>query len=199
MVRLGVSVEGVTEERFVSGTLVPYLAKKNVYASAVTMGGSVSLDKIRSELKDIAYSFDYVTTLYDFYGFSRKETGETKSSLENRIFSSVHKSIQYRIIPYIQMYEFEGLLFSSPKILAEAFNDDDVQSWAEEILRDFRDNPEAINDSVETAPSKRLMARVNYKKTIHGPNIASEMGLEKIREMCPGFNEWLERLENLSV
>ena len=124
MVRIGISVEGLTEERFVKTVLAPYLVVKNIYITPISIGGGVNVDKVKSELKKIAFSFDYVTTLYDFYGFSRKEDGETKGSLEQRIIDAVHDGVKDKLIPYIQMYEFEGLLFSSPEAIANVLMDD---------------------------------------------------------------------------
>ncbi len=197
MVRIGISVEGPTEERFVKTVLAPYLVVKNIYITPISMGGGVNVDKVKSELKKIAFSFDYVTTLYDFYGFSRKEDGETKVTLEQRIIDAAHDGVKDKLIPYIQMYEFEGLLFSSPEAIANVLMDEQLSEWATEILNEFNNNPELINDSIETAPSKRLERDTSYRKTTHGPNIASATGIDKIRAMCPGFDAWLSQLEGL--
>ncbi len=178
MVRLGISVEGATEERFVMSTLAPYLTQKNIFTTPVSLNGNVSVDRASHELKNLLYSFDVVTTLYDFYGFKRINNGETKSSLENRILMSVPQTLQGRLIPYIQMYEFEGLLFSSPSAMANILQDEKIELWAKNILDQFNGNPELINDSPETAPSKRL-AVTPYRKTTHGPNIVKEIGLPK--------------------
>ncbi|WP_199769702.1 DUF4276 family protein [Aeromonas sp. ASNIH2] len=52
-----------------------------------------------------------------------------------------------------------------------------------------------MNNSPQTAPSKRILALVpNYKKTLHGPLIAEDIGLDAIRAQCPHFNRWIERL-----
>lgn len=192
------SVEGPTEERFVKAVLVPYLAAKHVYITPISMGGDVNVDRVKSELKNIGNDFDYVTTLYDFYGFKKKLEGDNKASLEQRIFDAVHESIQPKLIPYIQMYEFEGLLFSCPEGMERGLNEKGVKEWCQSILDGFDHDPEKINNSAETAPSKRLEKETGYRKTTHGPNVAKEIGIEKIREMCSGFNEWLTKLEALS-
>jgi len=199
MVRIGISVEGPTEEIFVKKVLAPYLLVRQIVITPISMGGGVNVDKARGELKKIANSFDYVTTLYDFYGFSRKEDGETKASLEQRILDAAHEGVQDKLIPYVQMYEFEGLLFSSPEAISNVLMDEQLNQWAVEILAEFDNNPELINNSVETAPSKRLERDTGYRKTTHGPNIAKQIGIDKIREMCPGFNDWVTRLEGLAV
>ncbi|MGV8948978.1 MAG: DUF4276 family protein [Candidatus Paracaedibacter sp.] len=57
-------------------------------------------------------------------------------------------------------------------------------------------NPEAINDSRETAPSKRLEKHTTYRKTTYGPNIAKEIGLSEIRQKCAGFDTWISMIES---
>lgn len=202
MVRVGISVEGTTEERFVQMVLSPYLAQKQVYITPISMGGDVKLDRVKSELKKIANSFDYVTTFYDFYGFKGKLDSDTKASLEQKMHDHAHASIQAKLIPYVQMYEFEGLLFSCPIAMHSVLNQPKPQStveiWANGILAQFEYNPEKINDSPQTAPSKRLESNTNYRKTTHGPNIAKQIGMQKLRDVCAGFNDWVTRLEQLA-
>lgn len=198
MVRIGISVEGPTEERFVKMVLGPYLAAKGIYMTPISMGGDVNVERAKSELKKMANNFDFVTTLYDFYGFKKRLDGETKEELEQRLIDSVYEGVKPKFIPYIQMYEFEGLLFSCPASMARGLNDSDAQQWCQDVLTEFNGNPEAINNSVETAPSKRLLKHTKYRKTTHGPNIAEEMGIPKIREMCLGFHEWLCKIESLA-
>jgi len=195
MVRVGISVEGVTEERFIKISLAPHLAKQAIFLTPVSMGGNVSIDRVRHEINKLIYCV--VTTFYDFYGFKRKQKSETKDSLEAQILESVPKAMREKIIPYIQMYEFEGLLFSSPSTIALVLQQDEIKPWAEVILHQFNGNPELINNSPQTAPSKRL-ATTPYRKTTHGPNIAKEIGLDVLRKKCKGFGDWLSRLEALA-
>ena len=95
------------------------------------------------------------------------------------------------------MHEFEGLLFSCPASIANELGEEDAEKWAKGVLRKFENDPERINDSPETAPSKRLEDNTGYRKTTHGPNIAAEIGIDKIREQCSGFNAWLNDIEAL--
>lgn len=199
MVRIGVSVEGVTEERFIKMVLAPYLANKNIFVSAISMGGDVKLDRVKDELKKIAYSFDYVSTFYDFYGFKGRDDDESKDTLEQKMKEHVHESVRLKLIPYIQMYEFEGMLFSSPECIAANLKDDSLIQWAAAILAEFNNSPEEINDSPETAPSKRFERDTIYRKTTHGPNIAKEIGIEKLRARCAGFHAWLTSMEAMTV
>jgi len=197
MVRLGISVEGPTEERFVKKVLIPHLATNDIHVTPVSIKGDVTVARAKKELEKMLYSFDHVTTLYDFYGFRGKNQGETKNSLEQQILNALPANLRRKFIPYIQMYEFEGLLFSDPEIIEQSLEGKDLFKWASSILREFNNNPEAVNNSEQTAPSKRFEKDTNYMKTTHGPNIAADIGLDKIRTMCQGFDQWLTRLESL--
>lgn len=204
MVRLGISVEGITEERFVKSVLYDHLMAKGIFIEPINMKGNVSLARIKHELRQLVYDFDKITTFYDFYGFHGKTTNETKQSLEDKILNSITPSKQNDVIPYVQMYEFEGLLFTSPTILAQELVGNskdshlDLTLWSTNILRQFSDDPEQINNSVLTAPSKRLEAHTNYIKTIDGPKIAKSIGIEELKNKCQGFRIWMEKIESLS-
>lgn len=182
--------------------MVPYLQNKDVYAIPFTLGhtgGNVSLRRIKKDLNNLANSFDKVTTLYDFYGFRDKAEDDDKASLEQKIVECVALPLRGRIIPYIQMHEFEGILFSSPEAIENNIQQTGLAEWANNILQQFGNDPEKINDSKETAPSKRLLCETTYLKTVHGPNIAKEIGLTVLRTKCAGFGNWLDKLENLDL
>lgn len=198
MVRIGISVEGVTEERFIKGLLTPHLVSKGIFATPISLDGNISVDRVKHELKRLVHSFDYTTTFYDFYGFKHKEPGETKLTLEQKIHSAVGDELKHKLLPYVQMYEFEGLLFSSPEAIASQLQDEKLHQWASAILLEFNNNPELVNNSKETAPSKRLEENTIYRKTTHGPNIAKDIGLDRIRTMCSGFDTWLSKIETLA-
>jgi len=200
MVRLAVSVEGLTEERFIAKVLVPHLLPYQIYVTPLLLGrngGDVSLSRVKKDLNQLANSFDKVTTLYDFYGFRGKGNDETKTSLEQKILDVVAAPLRHRVLPYIQMFEFEGLLFSSPDAMEAAIHEKGVTAWAQSILDDFDGNPEDINNSEQTAPSKRLLENTGYIKTVHGPEIAELIGLAALKQRCVGFGAWMEQLENL--
>jgi len=59
-------------------------------------------------------------------------------------------------------------------------------------------SPEDINDSSETAPSKMLIRHVpGYRKTLHGPQAATDTGLPVLRAACPRFDAWVRQLEEI--
>jgi len=202
MVRLAISVEGLTEERFVQRLITPHLQSLGIYATPLLLGGKggdVSFPRIKNDLNHLAKSFDKVSTLYDFYGFRGKTSDDDKSTLEQKIADTVADPLRSKIIPYVQMYEFEGLLFTSPEAIENNICERGLKDWAETILKQFSCNPEAINDSPQTAPSKRLKGKSDYLKTVHGPNIAQDIGLTLLREKCAGFNGWINQLESLAA
>jgi hypothetical protein len=194
MIRLLISVEGHSEYKFVNEVVAPHLMKSGVSVYSQNMKGNISIDRVSRKLNGLIHSYDFVTTLYDFYGFKGLSDNETKQSLEDKIKNKIKKAQRDKIIPYIQMYEFEALLFSDNEKMAKGLNTN--KNWIDNVLNEFKDI-ETINNSKETAPSKRIENNTTYIKTQHAPIILQEIGLPKIREKCRGFNAWLAHLESL--
>ena len=144
-----------------------------------------------------------VTSFVDFYGFGGKET-DTVDQLEQRVFDQIDARIrrswdQSRVFPYVQIHEFEGLLFTDVEAFAIVPNATPEIIETLGSIRSGFATPEDINDSSETAPSKRIESVLRrYDKVLHGPDIIAAIGLDAIRSQCPRFNEWLSRLESLS-
>ncbi len=202
MDRLALVVEGSTEAEFVKQVLAPYLLSKSVLAAVVFLNGRISVTRLGDRMADLYPNFDRVTSLVDFYGFQDK--GDlTPVELERQVMERVKSLTSFdldesRVIPYIQQYEFEGLLFSD----ARAFNTlPGVTASSVARLTAVRaafDNPEEINDSSSTAPSKRITRAIpRYDKVRDGPPVALAIGLAVIRQECPRFSQWVERLESL--
>ncbi len=100
-----------------------------------------------------------------------------------------------RFLPLVMMHEFEAMLFSDCAAFGNAIERPDLSPCLQAIRNDFP-NPESINDSPETAPSKRIEALFPaYQKVLMGNLAALEIGLDRIRAECPHFRNWLERLE----
>lgn len=202
--RLCIICEGKTETEFVRDCLAPHLLSNSLSAEPILIGRQINVSRIAHHIRNTYRNFDFLTTFVDYYGFGDLQ-GRDKAQLENDILAQSERSIggfdRRRVIPYVQMHEFEALLFSNIeefKWLLDGWN----RKTREELLKiraEF-DTPEDINNNPNTAPSKRL-AKVfpGYGdiKAEYGPIIASEIGLPKIRQECPLFNDWLTRLENL--
>lgn len=100
-----------------------------------------------------------------------------------------------RFIPYVMMYEFEALLFSDCKVFAESIGMPDIAATLS-VIRNSFPSPEEINDSPQTAPSKRVESVVpGYQKPLFGNVVAHAIGLDVIRAECANFSDWLLRLE----
>ena len=209
MIRLAISVEGETEEEFVNNVLAEHLRRAGVEPEPVLVGGgggNVTIDGLASDMANLSQSYDCVTSLVDFYGFARRNNA-TIDQLRRNVNTAINEDIQrrwqrtrqnQRVFTYIQQYEFEGLLFSDVACFAQLI---DLPDGSMEQLANIRSQfstPEEINNSKETAPSKRIMSFVpRYNKRVDGPFLARAIGLAKIREECRRFDRWVTRLESL--
>jgi hypothetical protein len=68
-----------------------------------------------------------------------------------------------------------------------------------QAIRDQLHTPEEINDSPDTAPSKRVLDLLpEYEKPLFGTLAVLEIGLARIRTESPHFDNWLKKLETCS-
>lgn len=222
MRRVAVLCEGPTEETFTDRVLAPTLVPQGVYLYPRLfgrIGGDVRWPRIR---RDILASLKsdrtaVCTTLIDFYGrgpgFPGEEatrragsTAARKQALEEAMFADIAGEIgehdaRERFLPYVQMHEFEGLLFAGTDVLARVLevNNDSADSRIEEELRAVRagfPTPEDINDGPSTAPSKRILRICpSYQKIADGTLVAAGLKIGAIRAECPLFDAWVGRLE----
>lgn len=197
-----VLTEGETEEKFVKEILNPYFQGKDIFAQPIPLRGVSKYSIIKKELKTLlGYSnAKLVTTMIDLYGSpsdmpekseltQEMNYNQKAEILEEALLQDIDSS---KFIPYYQLHEFEALLFS------------DVNEFAllKGNITDFQNivrtkAPEEINDSPHTAPSKRIINLIpTYSKTVHGIIIAKKIGLTKMREKCPHFDNWIEAIEN---
>ena len=206
MIRLAIVVEGQTEEGFVKQVLADHLSVHRVYPIPILVdgrGGNVNMERLVLDMANSYWNFDFVTSLVDFYGFRDRDSEEPddlESRINSAIVSRVKRSLDHtRVFPYVQKYEFEGLLFSEVKAF-QAVSGATSDSLAQlQRIRSGFPTPEDINDNRETAPSKRITNVLpQYKKRLHGPQVASDIGLETIRAECQRFNAWMTRLETLN-
>lgn len=213
--RIYILVEGQTEEAFVNELLVPHYAKSGRYltpiiirTSAAQKGGLVSYGKVRPQIQKLCKQDEqaYVTTMFDLYalpkdfpgkggdGYSHHRSGRDKA---NDLQAALGTDIgMENFIPNLIVHEFEALLFTDIDVFGQWTNDDSVLG----PLLAIRDttSPEDINDGPTTAPSKRILSAMSgYSKTLHGPLIACDIGLDAIRGACPHFDDWLKKLEGL--
>ena len=194
MIRIYVSVEGATEREFCSTVLGPYLITKDASVTAIDIRGNVSLERACSEIRKLIHNCDITTTLYDLYGFKHRDN-RTKEELENALKSEINNP--ERFIPYIQQYEFESLLFSDPDVTSAELGSAYISSELSRIITEAG-GVENINDDFRTCPSRRIKGLFPFfDKKLHGPVICGEIGIDRIRQSCLGFNRWIESIEEL--
>jgi len=224
MARLIVHVEGLTEERFVNEVLWEHLWEIG-FMSIVPMaigfprhrGGSCSWAAAK---KDIVRHLNgdrgvVATTMVDYYRLPQKEGSAWpgRAGAANVHVSQKGPYVQAallddlgrdpgarfdarRFVPFVVMHEFEGLLFSDCAAFSRGIRRPELEPELERIRSQFN-SPEEINDSLETAPSKRLKRLIpDYQKPVLGILAAKAIGIDRMRAECPHFADWLRRLES---
>lgn len=220
MSRVIAIVEGATEQTFVRDILAPHLALQGVMMTARLVGkpgqkgGVGPYSRARRDILAVLRQETAVfcTTLFGFYGMphdwpqrraAQNAPFDDKAALlEKALQQDISGEMgadfkQERFIPYVQMHEFEALLFTSPVELPALLQQPEKTAELQKILDQF-DSPEQINDHYDTAPSRRLQALFpQYSKVFHGTLAAQRIGLAAMRQKCPHFSDWLTRLEAL--
>lgn len=220
MPRIIIICEGETEQEFCNTILAPYFAPQAIYIQAPlikkSMGGIVQWAEIKKQinahLKNDPTAF--VTTLIDYYGLyqrhefpkwdeAHKEPNKNKRMeiLEQAMAEDIEDALRYRYIPYIQLHEFEGLLFNDIQVFHEQILPEELVG-IDELNKTFQqyDNPEMINNGRTTAPSKRLSRIIlGYNKIVYGNILAEAIGLPRIREKSPRFNNWIHNIQQIKT
>lgn len=215
-IRLYVIAEGQTEQRFVKEILANHLGDYQISATASAVvtsrgykGGLLSYQKAKNDIlrwvkehqnADVRFTtmFDLYRLPADFPGYQQAKQRDPYArvaTLERALAEDIN---DLRFIPYIQIHEFEALIFVDPAKLAIEYLGYENKI---EILQKISDekSPEMINDGADTAPSKRIIQVIpEYSKAVGGINVVASIGIDRIRQHCHHFNEWLKKLEMLS-
>lgn len=210
MKRLYIVVEGQTEEDFVKKVLAPYLLLQGIlcvtpvaiHRAHGARGGMVSYEPLKKNILRLLGEGDapIVSTLIDFFRCPDTPGKEVWNEASNHHQEVVLREQEIgrdignrRFIPYIQLHEFEELLFSSDVGFKEKLSPKESRRLSK-IVEDYP-NPEEINSSPKGAPSKRILAVVPYyDKVFHGNLIVGAIGIKVILKRCPRFRAWVERL-----
>ena len=182
MRRLHITAEGQTEETFVNRTIRPYLAQFVVFADVRRVltsrkrgkefrGGMTSYMKAKNDIErwlqeekhntDVAFTtmFDYYALPSDFPGFAEaqrlRDPYQKVTTIEKAFAEEINDR---RFIPYIQLHEFETLLFVDPQKFEIEYFDKPEGIATLCSIKEYYDNPELINQGKETAPSKRIIS-----------------------------------------
>ena len=224
MKRIIIICEGQTEQQFCNDVLQPYFNSIGIYLQnptiAKTGGGIVNWEalkhQIETHLKQDPTAI--VTTLIDFYGIhanhkypnwilakQQADKFAAMDMMENGMCIAISDDVRSRFVPYVQLHEFEALIFSDISVYDNNFEASEFLDYdylAATIAESA--NPEMINDGPETAPSKRL-ARIikgyysdnENMKVFYGSLLSHDIGLLKIRSKCLRFNDWMKKLEGV--
>lgn len=225
MARLLVHVEGETEEDFVNELLTPQLIQVGYERVGARLLGNARLRERRGGIRgwstvkrDIVRHLTQdrgciATTMVDYYRLPQsggkawpgradastlpadKKARHIEAHLLDDVASEMGGGFdRRRFLPFVVVHEFEGLLFSDCDGFAQGIGRPDLADAFQEI-RDRFETPEHINDSLVTAPSKRVEALVpGYTKPLLGNLAALEIGLDGIAGACPHFGEWVTEL-----
>jgi hypothetical protein len=133
MKRLIIIVEGDTEKEFVDTVLCPYFSIKNIHDISCfkikhSRGGLSKYSHLKIDILNCIHQSNViVTSLIDFYALPKdfpkyEESKNINNKIEKVEFLelSIKKEIEEsqnqkfnNLIPYIQLHEFEALIFSS--------------------------------------------------------------------------------------
>lgn len=222
MIRVHIICEGQTEEMFVKELLVPiFLAKGLLLVPALVgrpghKGGNFKFDRLQADVKNrlLNEKTAYCTTFFDYYGLPQSFPGKdihdsqvdivtkatrVQDAMTIKLTRLIGDDAMRRFIPFVQMYEFEALLFSDPLAFARGISNEHLSQNLIDIAEQF-DSPEHINNSPQTSPSKRIESLIRgYEKPLMGTLGALEVGLDVMRQKCELFDNWLKQLESLTV
>ena len=220
--RVNVIVEGRTEQAFVQEVLAPFLLPAKVYLGAIILGvpghkgGRANYARVK---KDVLRQLKsdrtaYCSTMLDYYGLGKDFPGKLLSaSLSNpdkviHLERAMKKDIiaelpdlraDSRFLPYLQLHEYEGLLFSDPEAFANGIHQSHLTPQFQAIRQIFP-TPEDIDERPDGAPSKRVIDLCpSYDKVLNGKQAASAVGIEAMRHECPHFRAWVESLGQLGT
>jgi hypothetical protein len=220
MTRVHVVVEGPTEESFIKTILAPVFWFRQIYLIPVILGrpgqkgGNTSYARVKRDVVTLLkqHSTSYCTTMLDLYGLGPGFPGmppppnisnidkviRVEAAIKTEILREVpDQQADVRFIPYLQLHEYEGLLFSHPAAFASGIGQPNLAGRFSAIRQAFA-TPEDINDDPNTAPSKRVVGVYPaYRKVLDGTLAAQAVGIQTMRQQCPHFHDWIGRLEAL--
>lgn len=226
---LNILCEGQTEEKFVKDVLKPYLNGHGIVVKSRLLvtsrkkdafGGLFSYQQVKRDLelwmREVSHrnsETHYYTTMLDLYALSNDFPGAIQSksvadayirveNIETAFGSDINSP---NFIPYIQLHEFEALLFCDIEKLAIEYPKCQKEiEKLKETLHSYNDNPELINNSPHTAPSKRIIAAIEgkrkykYNKPRSGAVVTAAIGLSLLMQRCKHFRGWICQICNLT-
>jgi hypothetical protein len=218
--RLYITVEGQAEKAFADEALTPHLANFNIEVRPRVVvtnrklgkrGGILDFARIQGDLNRLMTQDRHpearFTSMIDFYALPIEFPGWAEAQRRNAPVEKVRVLEQelyaqfgnVRFHPYIQLHEFEALLYCDLNELQRRLTNSEggIAALQREVSH-FQ--PEEINEGAHTAPSKRIIKHLpvyERSKVRVGAPAAAAIGLPALRAKCPHFNDWLTRMERL--
>lgn len=202
--------EGPTEVEFCS-LLNNFLGYTNYRIQPQGLGGNCHWGRIKNLVEKSLKSQKsaIITTMIDYYGrkantFPKqteanriKDIRQKVDFLEQAMKENIDPSLRDRFIPYLQLHEFEAMLFNNLRVFEQNFKDREYDKQEiQQILEDFHDDPEMINEAKETSPSHRLKKIIpGYDKIVYGNLLVESIGLGNICAKNRHFREWIDKIK----
>lgn len=221
MKKIFVVTEGQSETNFVNKVMAPYFSGRCILIPNTVItktdhrhgkmykGGVANYKQIRNTLaKTLANASknenSYVTTMFDFYCLPEDVPGMADVKKVNDPYDKVElieREIQKAegydgkfFFPYIELHEFEAMLFSDVTKLEEVYFEYDLTALKE--CAETQNNPELIDGGKETAPSKRIINCINgFDKAGGGVEALEKIGIGNIAKKCKHFSDWIKHIE----
>jgi hypothetical protein len=204
--------EGQSEESFIKSIVAKYLALDGIYVQTVVLGGVSRYSKIRGELKRLGKNKNAIlTTMLDYYKLPKDVPGVdncdkiTPTEIAEHIEYCIYQDLIGEIScisfePYIQMHEYEALLFSDVEEFAKCNGIEKSMIYMLKKQVNQFETPEHVNNSEQTSPSKRILQVFpEYQKVTDGTMVAKSIGIEKMLEKCPHFACWIKKLQSFTL
>lgn len=216
-------VEGQTEEQFVKQVLGPFVWENNTTrlipiivktkqvagSDPAHKGGYVTFVKLKMQIDKLLgdTSTHLVSTMLDYFRIGDDYPGVRSNPGKNNIERAIHVETKIteevnnnRFKAYLQIHEFESLLFSRTSAIADKFavcgrpEHSRMLNALDEAWKSYK-TPEEINTGALTHPFARIKGAISsYKKMIDGPQIARTIGIPAIQKRCDHFRSWVSLL-----
>ncbi|KAA6327743.1 hypothetical protein EZS27_023288, partial [termite gut metagenome] len=176
-------------------------------------GGLLKYCQFRNDVtrwmeEDRGREHTFYSSFIDLYAFPKDNESPYSKQIQDISnpydkVKTLEKAIEIDInnstfIPYVQLHEFEAFLLVSPDKLVSMYPN--KITYIERLKKEIVGlNPEEINETSQNAPSKRIIKHIpeyEAQKAQVGPLVAGDIGVDKLRNNCPHFNDWINRLES---
>jgi hypothetical protein len=221
--RVCVFVEGSSEEQFFDAVIKPYVMDVNPRIElmwSMSVGGVGKLEsqkytKLRRiiEPQICTDNSAIYTTMFDYYAFPKdsipnftfthypnsynmvveREMAFRSAILSESKLASFRDRIEFH--PHLMFHEYETLMYCNldQLVLLRDSTDAKIRKLKSDTMG--FENIEFINDSPQTAPSKRIIEVIpsyEFQKTSNALSVMKAIGLEDMLDKCQHFKRWID-------